>query len=72
MGVWILLFLIIFFAIDYSVSYEFEKIAKEKGHQGYFWWCFWLGFIGYCMVIALPDRNLAEKGTQTIDELPDL
>jgi formate-dependent nitrite reductase membrane component NrfD len=70
--VWILLFVIIFFVIDINVSVKFEEIAKEKGHQGYFWWCFWLGIIGYCMVIALPDRNPAEKETQTIDELPDL
>lgn len=52
---------------------QFYEVAKEKGFtdRKYFWICFWLGAIGYLLVIALPDR-----GTRTTpaisDELPDL
>lgn len=40
------------------VAYKFESIAEMKGHEGYFWWCFWLGPVGWAMVIALPDRRI--------------
>ena len=52
---------------------QFYEVAKEKGFtdRKYLWICFWLGAIGYLLVIALPDR-----GTHTTpaisDELPDL
>ena len=44
--------------INAKVSAEFETIAEEKGHDGYFWWCFAFGPIGWAMVIALPDRKI--------------
>ncbi len=56
---YIIIFLIISFslAINIFVAMKFEAIAKMKGHTGYLGWCFWLGAIGWAMVIALPDRN---------------
>ena len=49
--------------INIIASCEFRDIAAEKGFDGkkYFWYCFWLGFIGYLMVIALPDRKIPQK-----------
>ena len=38
---------------------KFDHIANAKGHSGYFGWCFFLGVIGWAMVIALPDRKIA-------------
>ena len=80
---YIIIFLIIFFAISAFVAMKFEAIANMKGHTGYFWWCFWLGAIGWAMVIALPDRNqgdsIQESGNvdsslaaRTDDTLPEL
>jgi hypothetical protein len=67
---------IIVFAISAIVARKFEKIANMKGHQGYFWWCFWLGIAGWAMVIALPDRSVktanGNASALAKDELPDL
>ena len=49
---------VIYFVIAVKVSEKFESIAEMKGHNGYFWWCFWLGPVGWAMVIALPDRKI--------------
>lgn len=40
-------------------SSKMNEIAVMKGYPegGYFGWCFWLGIVGYLMVIALPDRG---------------
>lgn len=58
--------------IAYFAARKFEEIAEMKGHSGYFAWCFWLGIIGWCMVIALPDRSnkTAEKAVD--ESLPEL
>ena len=55
--------LVVFIAIGYlvleaAIAKKFELIAGEKGYDGYFWWCFWLGAAGWAMVIALPDRKM--------------
>lgn len=44
--------------LDYFIAEEFRAIARMKGYCGrrYFWWSFFLGFIGYLMVVALPER----------------
>ena len=41
------------------VAKQFAQVALEKGHTGkrYFHLCFWLGMVGYLLVIALPDRK---------------
>ena len=45
---------------------EFDSIAEKKGYSGYFKWCFWLGMIGWLMVIALPDKKSTEEIKRTI------
>lgn len=51
---------------------QFYTVAKMKGHseRKYFWIPFWLGILGYMLVIALPDRGCTEQ--VVTDELPDL
>ena len=61
--------------IAFFAAKEFANIAALKGHteKKYFWWCFLFGFVGWPMVIALPDRGSAvtEKPV-TEDEIPDI
>ncbi len=45
------------------IATKFDDIAKLKGHDGYFLWCFLLGPVGWAMVIALPDRNAPTSQT---------
>lgn len=54
--------------IDYLIANEFYNIAKQKGYETkkYFWFCFWLGIVGYLMVIALP--NLKDNATAIEDK----
>ncbi len=56
-------------AFSAIIANEFAKIAQEKGYDGRRYWhfCFWLGFIGYAIVIALPNRKLTEL-TRTLVE----
>lgn len=50
--------------LDYFIADEFRSIAQRKGYCGrkYFWWSFFTGFIGYLMVVALPDRGRFHAG----------
>jgi hypothetical protein len=50
----------------YGVAKEFGKIAEMKGHNGrtYFWWTFWLGFVGMLMVVALPYIQTNDDSTK--------
>ena len=32
--------IIIALFLEYLIAKKFESIANEKGHSGYFWWCF--------------------------------
>ena len=72
---------IVILVIDALGAKKFEEIANMKGHQGYFWWCFWLGLAGWAMVIALPDRGVMpsrdsvpvkQAVSEPDDTLPDL
>lgn len=56
----------------YLIAREFYKIAVQKGHpqKKYLWISFFCTYIGYLLVIALPDRGEAQKTIS--DELPDL
>ena len=49
-------------AVDFYVAVKFKKIAEDKGYDSmeYFFVCFFLTFIGYIMVAALPDRKKVE------------
>lgn len=56
----------------YLLAKEFYKVAVAKGYpeKKYLWLSFWLGIIGYLLVIALPDRGSSNQ--VSIDDLPDL
>lgn len=56
--------------IDYLIAKAFANCAKDKGYQysTYFWVCFLLGMIGYCVVAALPDKILNEKMHQILKQ----
>lgn len=45
--------------VAYFAALEFQTIAEMKGHseKKYFWWSFFVGFVGMLMVVALPDRS---------------
>lgn len=50
-------------AINIFIATKFSKIAAMKGHTegSWFWICFFFGFVGWLMVIALPDRKRKPK-----------
>ena len=58
--------------ILWYLAKQFYEVAKAKGYYDskYLWICFWLTFVGYLLVIALPDRGNAVPIIS--DELPDL
>lgn len=64
--------------ILYLLAREFQRAAELKGYQSqkYFWIAFLCGFVGYLLVIALPDRSGgAELPSGTADgdsALPEL
>ena len=60
----------VYLILDYYIAKWFSEAAEAMGYHDskYFWICFFLGFIGYLLVIALPDRN---QRSADIDELPN-
>lgn len=58
-GLLLLIPILALLLLDYFVADEYRMIAQKKGYCGrkYFWWSFFLGFVGYLMVVALPERN---------------
>lgn len=57
--------------INCIIAKNFQNIATLKGfnNKKYFWFCFWLGVVGYFMVIALPNNNnIPKEKTTTLDE----
>lgn len=65
-----ILIAIVYLILDYYIAKWFSEAAGAKGYHDskYFWICFFFGFIGYLLVIALPDRN---QRSADIDELPN-
>lgn len=59
---WLVIIILIVVAlyVDYLIAREFSNAAEDKGYpeQKYLWICFFLGPIGYLLVIALPCRTL--------------
>lgn len=49
--------------LNWYIAEKFQNIASEKGYddRAYFWWCFFMGSVGYFMVCALPDRGCEDK-----------
>ena len=72
MEILFLMVCLFFLVIAYLIANEFYKVAQAKGYseKKYLWLSFWLGIIGYLLVIALPDRGNTPKAVS--DELPDL
>ena len=60
---WIIFGSIVGLIVNIILAGAFSGFAEDKGHEprAYFWTCFFLGIIGYCMVAALPDLILREK-----------
>ena len=67
-----LLVLAAILVLDYFIAKWFFEVAEAKGHldKKYLWICFWLGAVGYLLVVALPDRGNTQQAAS--DELPDL
>lgn len=68
---WIIVAAIFFWIgifINYLITKEFYSISQQKGYnqKKYFWICFFLGIIGYLLVIALP--NLRNNSSNVILE----
>ena len=59
--------------ISWFVAGEFFRIAEDKGYheRKYFWISFLLGFVGYLLIAAMPDRSVGQSVVSN-DELPDL
>ena len=51
---------IIALIIQIFIASYFAEHAQKKGYNRtpYFWLCFLLGVLGYCIVAVLPDANL--------------
>ena len=51
--------LIIAFVIWFKIAKNMACIAADKGYteRKWFHYCFWLGFIGFLMICAMPDKN---------------
>ena len=60
--------------LDFFLAREFQRIAISKGWNGkkYFFFAFFLGLIGYLMVVALPDRGSLTEGSYESSDLPEL
>lgn len=54
--------------ISFFVAEEFFKVAKMKGYSEvkYFWISFFLGIIGYLLIIALPHNQCNETSKRDI------
>ena len=83
MGLILVLLLILagLLVLNYFIAKQFHQIAIQKGHpqRKYFWWSFWLGLVGYLMVVALPDRAQTPPSpagqmhtAPAAEQLPDL
>ena len=60
------IFLAVVIFIQYKVAKLFEKIALDKGYDKKacaFAMCFWLGFVGYIYVAAMPKLNMDRTTT---------
>lgn len=69
---WAIVVMAFYIWLAWYIAKQFAGAAEQKGYyqSKYFWICFLLGFIGYLLVIALPDRGTSTKTIS--DELPDL
>ena len=61
-------------AVHFFVSVEFYKAAAMKGwpQKKYFYMALALWFVGYLLIIALPDRGGSGVRAVEISDLPEL
>lgn len=54
-----LVVLIIALVIWFKICKNMSRIAADKGYteRRWFHYCFWLGMVGFLMIIAMPDKN---------------
>ena len=54
-----LLVLALMIVIWYKIAKNMARIAADKGYteRKWFHYCFWLGFVGFLMVCAMPDKR---------------
>ena len=66
--------LVVLIIIDAKIARNMQEIAADKGYEGKKYWhyCFWLGFIGYAMVIAMPDKVTRDAIRQHDDNVGKL
>jgi hypothetical protein len=67
------MFWFIILAIHVIISLKFAGIAKDKGssYGSHFWWCFIFGFIGWIMVLSLPDDKHSDRVYYQLKKLRD-
>ena len=58
--------------VEYYIAGLFYFIAVDKGYSAkvYLWIATLFGFVGYLLIVAMPDRGISQK--MVSDELPDL
>lgn len=63
-----------FIVVDYFVAKEFYMAAAMKGwsEKKYFLLPFFLLFVGYILVAALPDRGGQDMSSINSNDLPDI
>jgi len=69
---YVLLVLIVVFAVNYVVATKMENAAALKGYGkdvNAFAMCFWLGIIGCVYVAALPDKIQQQQNQKMIELL---
>lgn len=66
--------LIAILAVHFLVSVEFYKAAAMKGwpQKKYFYMALAFWFVGYMLIIALPDRGGSGVRAVEINDLPEL
>ena len=65
---------VLFLIVDFLVAREFYLTAAAKGWNSkkYFFYTFFLLFVGYLLVLALPDRGSGAAGSFDSRDLPEL
>lgn len=73
MEILIIISCIVALVIDYLIAKEFYLVAEAKGYadKKYLWISFLLTFIGYLLVIALPNRGIGNAENVNISITKD-
>lgn len=71
---WYIFGLIVVLIIKIVISIKFAVIAENKGYSStpYFWACFLLGTLGYCIVASLTDLRLQARLDKLAHTISDM